>query len=117
MMKIIKLHIAKMIVYVISFAEVAAITFLSPIVVELKIDIMFFILSLFFVNMFIAVILFKDECFIEFYIDEESKSYYKKSLSFQSLFYAVYKINIRFSLLVDAFCAPLFFVLFIINLQ
>ncbi|MGN0498604.1 MAG: hypothetical protein ACI4F6_06055 [Acutalibacteraceae bacterium] len=110
MEKIAKLHIAQFLALFVTFIEAAAISFFgAP-----KIDSVFFVLTLLFTNLFIAKILFKDECFIELYLDKESDSYYGKSRSTYAFLYPVYKVYIRFALFVDAFCAPLFFVLWII---
>lgn len=111
MSKIVILHIAKILAMFITFIECATITFICvP-----KIDSVFFVLVLLFFNQFIAVILCKDECFIELYIDKDSESYYEKSNSSFAFLYPVYKIFIRFTLFVDMFCAPLFLVLWLIT--
>lgn len=110
MTKIAKLHISQFLAMFVTFIESAGIVLFGA----TKIDSLFFVLTLLFTNLFIAKILFKDECFIELYIDKESDSYYEKSRSNYAFLYPLYRVYIRFALLVDAFCAPLFFVLWLI---
>lgn len=108
MSKIAKIHFSRIAAMNLTFFEVVILTYFS----QLTLDNVLFAVSLLFANLFIATMWFKDELFTNLYKNETNEINTKKHSSFT---YKMHKIYIRIALIIDAFCAPLFFVLWIIH--